>query len=233
MKQLAVLLALSLFAACASMREPPERDYTLCFLLTDRPADEFGEDELRAAMAGHFENMGRLGDQGLLLMAGPLGPPRSDPAHRGIFLFDIQDVPAAEGIARRDPAVAAGVFKTRVHPFRSRAPFGQLRRMEAEALAERRLEDSEAEPWIGRAYVLVSCPQAEAAVQAMGRLRDSTVLFEGHFGGELEGTVLFGLDIEDVEEARRRVELAGPDLDWSFHPWYGTERLEAFATAAE
>jgi len=229
MKQILIALSLCLVTGCASLfGEPPVRDYTLCFLLTDRPVDEFEESELSAAMAGHFENMGRLGDSRLLLMAGPLGEPRSNPLHRGIFLFDIEDVNAAEAMANTDPAVRAGVFKTRLHAFRSADPFIDLPRMEAEALYQRRIDDPEAEEWIGRPYVLVSCADGDAAEDAMGRITGTTVLFTGRLGGDLEGTAMFGLDIEDVDQARLLVELAGPDLEWSLHPWYGTERLEEF-----
>ena len=119
-------------------------------------------------------------------------------------------------------------FAPRVYPFSSATPFKDLPRLEADALAARRLEDPEAEEWIGRSYVLVSCPDGLAAEEALARYRDPLVLFSGRLGDELEGTGLFGLDLESVDEARRVLELAGPGLEWSYHPWWGTECLEEF-----
>jgi len=230
MKLLASALLLSLVSSCALFDDtPPIEDYTLCFLVTDQPAAEFSDEVLGTAMAGHFDNIARLGREQLLLMAGPLGEPRSDPLHRGIFLFDIDSVEAAEKLVRTDPAVAAGVFAPRVYPYYSAAPFRELPRLEEESLTRRRLEDPEAEEWVGRTYVLVSCPDGAGAEAALAHWRDPLVLFSGRLGGELEGTGLFALNLSKVDEARRVVELAGPGLEWSFHPWWGTQVVEEFA----
>ena len=229
MKTLVAVLLLSLASSCALLeKEPPILDYTLVFLVEGRPASDFEDEVLGTAMSGHFENIKRLTDEQLLLLAGPLGEPRSDPLHRGIFLFDIDDVGIAETLVRTDPAVAAGIYEPRLYPFSSASPFKDIPRLERESLAQRRLDDPEAEEWIGRGYVLVSCPDGLAAEEALARYRDPLVIFAGRLGGGLEGTGLFALNIESVEDAQRVLELTGPGLDWSIHPWWGTQQLEEF-----
>ncbi len=71
----------------------PGANYVLAYLLTNRVDPGLDADARRTALAGHFENMGRLAQEGVLVVAGPLGEPRSNPAQRGIFILDSADPP--------------------------------------------------------------------------------------------------------------------------------------------
>ena len=63
--------------------------------------------ERQEIFAGHFANMGRLAEQGKLVLAGPL---MDDLPKRGLFIFNVETLEEAEALVKTDPAVAAGVF---------------------------------------------------------------------------------------------------------------------------
>jgi len=57
---------------------------------------------------GHLDNIGRMAEDGSLLLAGPFG------AHdliRGIYIFDVESIAEAESLAATDPAVQAGLLE--------------------------------------------------------------------------------------------------------------------------
>lgn len=57
---------------------------------------------------GHFSNMTRLHEEGILKAAGPFG--KNDFTWRGLFILDCPTREEAEAHVKTDPAVAAGVF---------------------------------------------------------------------------------------------------------------------------
>lgn len=57
---------------------------------------------------GHFSNMTRLYEEGILKAAGPFG--KNDFTWRGLFILDCVSREEAEAHVKTDPAVAAGVF---------------------------------------------------------------------------------------------------------------------------
>ena len=95
--------------------------YSFVFLLAGPREGQLVQEELMAAREGHFGNMKRLADEGVLLIAGPLTDPRADLKHRGIFIFDVDNVDTAREIAETDPGVQLGAFDVEVYPFRSKA----------------------------------------------------------------------------------------------------------------
>lgn len=52
---------------------------------------------------GHFDNIGRLAEQGKLVVAGPLGKNKKE--YRGIFILDVNTVEEAKALLATDPAV--------------------------------------------------------------------------------------------------------------------------------
>lgn len=62
----------------------------------------------------HFQYLSRLLSEGCVVMAGRTLEDRPF----GIVVFEAEDAEAAVKIMREDPAVAAGIFKSEVHPFR-------------------------------------------------------------------------------------------------------------------
>ncbi len=69
--------------------------------------------------AGHFSNMNRLHQEGVLKAAGPFG--KNDFTWRGLFIFDCKTREDAEHYVKTDPAVAAGVFIVDIIPWYSEA----------------------------------------------------------------------------------------------------------------
>jgi uncharacterized damage-inducible protein DinB/uncharacterized protein YciI len=87
----------------------------ICFLTPAR--DTFPADASPAELAtvdAHFAYLERLLAAGTLVLAG-----RTDePPLTGLVVFEAADRAAAEQIAAQDPAVAGGVFRARVCPYR-------------------------------------------------------------------------------------------------------------------
>ena len=244
---LALPLVLAL-AACTSdgAREASERPrspvdsggsgdhYVVAFLVSGPRTGEVSGEELRALMAGHFENMGALAEAGQLLLAGPFGPPRADPELRGLFLFDTPEVETARRWVETDPAVAAGVLEARLHPLRSDAPLRELTRLEREDEVRRLARDPDSK-WEGRSYVLLTAADAAAADRALeGHPLGERVLVRGELGGTRAGEALYVLDVTDLDELGSVAAglLDDPAPGWSRHPWYGTRMVAELPAAA-
>ncbi|MEO7984138.1 MAG: YciI family protein [Bacteroidota bacterium] len=69
--------------------------------------------------AGHFANMERLYNEGILKAAGPFG--KNDFTWRGLFILDCKTKEEAEEYVKTDPGVAAGVFIVDMVPWYSQA----------------------------------------------------------------------------------------------------------------
>jgi uncharacterized protein YciI len=183
------------------------------------PATLSPEDS-KAAFDGHFANMDRMAREGSLLVAGPLGDPRAEPDHRGIFIFDAPDVAGARELTKTDPAVVAGVFVFDAEPFRTEAPLRKLTRLEA---------DAERDGVSGmRSYVIATCADVDAAGKAIESLVAEGLVF---LSGELESNgvarALCVLDAEVVDDAREMLDYAGGGSDpgWIVSPWYGSKLI--------
>lgn len=72
---------------------------------------------------GHMENIQRLADQGLLVLAGPF---LDDGAVRGIFIFDVETVAEAEALVATDPAIQSGRLKWVLRPWYGSAAVRQI-----------------------------------------------------------------------------------------------------------
>ncbi|MCI5044892.1 MAG: YciI family protein [Aquisalinus sp.] len=82
------------------------RPYIFVTLLTG-PTEITDADKRNELFRGHFANMGRLAEEGKLVLAGPFM--EADPK-RGLFIFDVSTVAEAEALVETDPAIAAGIF---------------------------------------------------------------------------------------------------------------------------
>ncbi len=182
------------------------------------PAQLSPEDS-RAVFDGHFENMEKMAAEGVLLLVGPLGEPRAEPDHRGIYVFDVDDVEQAAALAATDPAVAAGVFVLDAEPFATRAPL--------QALAGQAARKAEAEGM--RSYVIAQAANGAAAERAKARLADrGRVFLAARVGGGDSTREFLILDAETVAEARTQL---APDQDrgepdWMLSPWHGSKQVE-------
>lgn len=73
---------------------------------------------LNKAFAGHFENMGKLAEKKLLVVAGPFSEAKPK---RGLFILNVEDLAEAEELVKTDPAVQAGVFNYELYKLYSSA----------------------------------------------------------------------------------------------------------------
>lgn len=83
------------------------KTYVMAFLVSgpNRPEDPDLRDSLQMA---HMENIGRLADEGKLVLAGPFD---SKDSLRGIYLFDTDSVELAQAWTESDPAIQYGSLK--------------------------------------------------------------------------------------------------------------------------
>ena len=89
------------------------KKYWLVFLLK---GENRNQDSTTAArlQEGHMANITRLHNEGVLVMAGPMG---YDKDLRGIFILDAKDSATAAGYVKTDPAIIAGRMKFEIHPW--------------------------------------------------------------------------------------------------------------------
>ncbi|MFP5245840.1 MAG: YciI family protein [Thermoanaerobaculia bacterium] len=139
-RSLLLLLSLCIAAVLASAEEPktvsfdPElakklgadergmKMYVLCILKTGPKDAEVQGDARKEIFAGHFANIGRLADDGKLVVAGPFG--KNDKSYRGLYIFNVPTAEEAEKLVIRDPAVKAGVFVYELTPWYGSAAMG-------------------------------------------------------------------------------------------------------------
>ncbi|MGE6699090.1 YciI family protein [Hyphomonas sp. NPDC076900] len=128
---LALAALLTLPVACASAGEAPAattpppaydaalaerlgaddlgmRSYVLAILKTGPQDAAITDKDQRAELfAGHFSNMGRLAEDGKLVLAGPLG---GEDGRRGLFILNTSDIATAQEWVASDPTIEAGIF---------------------------------------------------------------------------------------------------------------------------
>jgi len=96
--------------------EPNIKQFWLVILKTG-PNDKVITDSVERSkiFAGHFSNMKRLHEEGILKAAGPFG--KNDFTWRGLFILDCKTKEEAEAYVKTDPSVIAGVFITDIVPW--------------------------------------------------------------------------------------------------------------------
>lgn len=103
----------SLRAARAGADEYGMKQYVMAFLKRgpnrDRPKEE--SDKLQRA---HLDNIGRLAEEGILVVAGPF---LNDGDLRGIYIFDVKTEEEAKKLVETDPAIQAGSLVMELIPW--------------------------------------------------------------------------------------------------------------------
>lgn len=91
------------------------RSYVLAILKTG-PNDASITDEAKRKelFAGHFANMGVMAEAEQLVLAGPLDGKMQ---RRGIYVFNVKSIEAAQELIKADPAIAAGIFEVELHQY--------------------------------------------------------------------------------------------------------------------
>jgi uncharacterized protein len=121
---LLIVLLVSLCHSTMAQRDttkntgPNIKQFWLVVLKTG-PKDKVITDstERSKIFAGHFANMERLYNEGILKAAGPFG--KNDFTWRGLFILDCKTKEEAENNVKTDPTVVAGVFIVDIVPWYS------------------------------------------------------------------------------------------------------------------
>ncbi|UOU98971.1 YciI family protein [Chryseobacterium daecheongense] len=89
--------------------------YTIVMLTTGptKIEDKAKKGEL---MKGHLANIGKLADEGKIIVAGPFLEENKE-TFRGMFIFNTKSKEEAEQWVKTDPAVQAGVFSYEIFPW--------------------------------------------------------------------------------------------------------------------
>lgn len=87
--------------------------YVMAFLKKgpNRPTDSTERANLQAA---HMKNIGRLAEEGKLIVAGPF---LDDQEIRGIYIFNVSSVEEARALTQTDPAIQVGSLVMELHPW--------------------------------------------------------------------------------------------------------------------
>ncbi len=103
----------SLLAKKLGADERGMKAYVMAFLKRgpNRPTDSIERAKLQAA---HLKNIGRLADEGKLIVAGPF---MDDQEIRGIYIFNVSSVEEARILTETDPAIQAGSLIMELHPW--------------------------------------------------------------------------------------------------------------------
>jgi len=62
---------------------------------------------------GHMDNIGRLAEEGKLVLAGPLG--KNENSYRGIFVLDATDRDHAKALLQSDPAIREKLLEATIY----------------------------------------------------------------------------------------------------------------------
>jgi len=227
MRRLALLLLLAL-PACRAAAPADERTpaFTFVRLLTGPESGRLSADDNAEAFAGHFANMERMAKEGRLLVAGPYGAKRHDPALRGVFVLATADRAEAERWAGTDPTTRAGVFVQAFERLETDAPLAAAHARALARLEALRARGEDPAPGEGaRGYVLLTGERPELVERELAPLRNAEggVLLLGRLDGS---RALALLDATTLAEARERF---APQLDelgpYVLDEWFASDEL--------
>lgn len=201
MRPALALVPLVLFASCAAgPEEEPTRRVTLVFLKTGPKSGSLSKEENAAAFQGHFANMGRLAEERKLLVAGPFGKVRHDPALRGLFVLDTPDAAQALEWAGTDPAVRAGIFVLECHALETAADLPGALERDLQRLAQAKAEGRTPPPGEGaRPWALLIVEDADRAWPHLVALTGQGVCWKSRLDGS---RALVLLDAKDAADAK-------------------------------
>lgn len=103
----------SALAAATGADEYGMKQYVLAYLKRgpNRNQDSATAAELQKK---HLENIGRMADEGKLVIAGPF---MDDTDVRGIYIFNVTTIEEAKALTESDPAIQAGRLTMELHPW--------------------------------------------------------------------------------------------------------------------
>lgn len=83
------------------------KKYVMAFLKRG-PNRNLDADSSQALQMAHMENIGRMAQEGKLVIAGPFF---GDQDLRGIYIFNVSTIEEAEALTHSDPSIQAGVLE--------------------------------------------------------------------------------------------------------------------------
>lgn len=189
--------------------------------------------ELQDTIAAHERWVRGLRAQRLVLLAGPLAPPRADPRQRAIAIVDLADVEQVLALAEGNPAVTAGVLAAEAWPCRAPRSLRRTAAAQREHVAQLSPDAGPAD--FLRPYVLALCNKVGMPRRALELLRqDPRVLVAGEFGGSRAGEMLLVLDAADTPEANAMLVVIAPELAaCTLLPWFGPRALSRRGAGAD
>lgn len=232
-RRLPLLLLLALLAflpGCRFGNSAPERQgYTLVLLKTGAKPEP-PDAESQKLFEGHFANMMRLAKEKKLLLAGPYGKPKHDPALRGLFVLDTSDPAQAKAWAETDPCFQAGIFTLEYRALSTQAALHALLAQELARVAAEEAAGEHPAPGANvRPYVILHAARgAEMERELAGQ---EYVLLRGRVDGGGGWAILAA---QTPEEA---LELVGASRermgDVAVDAWYATKGLEKLPTLVD
>ncbi len=98
------------------------RQYVMAFLKSgpNRPEDP---EETARLQAAHMQNIGRMAEEGKLVLAGPF---MDDGDIRGIYIFAVDNLEEARALTETDPAIQAGSLIMELKPWYGSAAVMQI-----------------------------------------------------------------------------------------------------------
>lgn len=103
----------SLYAQKVGADDYGMRSYVMAFLKSGPNRDQTPE-EAEKLQAAHMANIGRLADEGVLVLAGPF---LDGGDLRGIYIFAVESVEEARELTTTDPAIQEGRLIMELHPW--------------------------------------------------------------------------------------------------------------------
>lgn len=91
------------------------KPYTIVMLTTGTAKIE-DKAKMGSLMKGHMENIGKLANEGKIVVAGPFLEKNKE-NYRGMFIFNTKSKEEAEQWVKTDPAVQAGIFSYEIFPW--------------------------------------------------------------------------------------------------------------------
>lgn len=91
------------------------KPYTIVMLTTGTAKIE-DKTKMGTLMKGHMENIGKLANEGKIVVAGPFLEKNKE-NYRGMFIFNTKSKEEAEQWVKTDPAVQAGIFSYEIFPW--------------------------------------------------------------------------------------------------------------------
>ena len=88
------------------------KTYVLAILKTGTEKG-LSKEKIDSVFSGHMANIGKLVQDGKLVVAGPMG--KNDKNYRGIFILDVSTLAEAEELVRTDPAVKSRLLDVELY----------------------------------------------------------------------------------------------------------------------